>query len=68
MTAINCHDTHERQIEVPLAELNDLELRMIPDAPGVGTRIVVSIERCPGLEVAPVFAGRCDRCMAGTED
>ena len=27
MTAINCHDTHERQIEVPLAELNDFELR-----------------------------------------
>jgi hypothetical protein len=37
MTAINCHDTHERQIEVPLAELNDLELRMIPDYQGVGT-------------------------------
>ena len=37
MTAINCHDTHERQIEVPLAELNDLALKMIPDYGGVET-------------------------------
>jgi hypothetical protein len=39
MTAINSRDSHERQIEVPLAELNDLELRMIPDYRGVGTAL-----------------------------
>jgi hypothetical protein len=39
MTAINCRDSHERQIEVPLAELNGLELRMIPDYRGVGTAL-----------------------------
>jgi hypothetical protein len=37
MTAINFPDSNERQIEVPLAELNDLELRMITDYRGVGT-------------------------------
>ena len=37
MTAINCRDTHERQTEVPLAELNNLELKIIPDAPGAVT-------------------------------
>ncbi len=35
MTAINLRDPDERQIEVPLAEMNDLEFRMIPDNRGV---------------------------------
>jgi hypothetical protein len=35
MMAINCRDPSERQIEMPLAELNDLEFRMIPDNRGV---------------------------------
>jgi hypothetical protein len=35
MTAINCHDSSERQMEVPSPEMNDLEFRMIPDHRGV---------------------------------
>ena len=35
MTAINFRDPDERQIEVPLAEMNDLEFRMIPGNRGV---------------------------------
>jgi hypothetical protein len=34
MTAINCCDTHERQIEVPLAELSGLQLRIVSDYSG----------------------------------
>jgi hypothetical protein len=35
MTAINFRDPNERQIEVPLVEMNDLQFRMIPGNRGV---------------------------------
>jgi hypothetical protein len=35
MTTINSRDPHDRQVEVPLAELNGLQLRIVPDYPGV---------------------------------
>ena len=39
MTAIRCDGTRNGQIEVPLAELNDLEFRLIPDDPVAPVRL-----------------------------